>query len=86
MKKVTFRNLVALARNEPHPDVHVADDVISTLTDMGNRKFDPYRAYAWIGTASASIAAGITIALIISWQSNANSVSEIITYVSWVAQ
>jgi hypothetical protein len=86
MKKLTFQNLVSLAREESHPEVHVADDVISTLKAMVNRELDPYLAFTWIGTASAAIAAGILIFSMILWQSNTNSVNEIMSYVSWVAQ
>ena len=86
MKKLTFQNLISLAREESHPDVHVADDVISTLTAMRNREFDPYLAFTWVGAASAAIAAGIMIVSMILWQSNTNSVNEIMSYVSWVAQ
>ena len=84
MEKQTFDHLVRLAQQEPHPDVNVADDVLSILTAMANRQSDPYRAYTWIGAASAAIAACILIVSTIFWQSD--SVSEIMTYVSWVAQ
>lgn len=86
MKKQTFNNLVSLAQQESAPHVNVADEVISTLTAMAYRKTDPYRAYTWMGAASAAIAACILLAATVLWQSNSDSVSEIMTYVSWVAE
>lgn len=86
MAKQTFDNLISLARKEPSPQVNVADNVISTLVTLANKKQDPYRAYTWTGAISASIAACILVAATILWHSNTDSVSEIITYVSWVVQ
>jgi hypothetical protein len=86
MKKRSFDNLVSLAQQEAPPSVNVADDVISTLVSLAHKKQDPYRAYAWTGTVSAAIAACIIVAATIFWQSNSDSVSEIMTYISWVAQ
>jgi len=86
MKKQTFKNLVSLAQHEPAPHVNVADSVISTLTAMVSRNPNPYRAYTWVGAASAAIAACILVAATVLWQSNSDSVSEMMTYVSWVAQ
>jgi hypothetical protein len=53
---------------------------------MVYKKADPYSAYTWVGEASAAIAACFLIAATMLWQSNSDSVSEIMTYVSWVAQ
>ena len=86
MKKQTFSNLVSLAQQESAPCVNVADGVISTLTALSYKKIDPYRAYTWVGAASAAMAACILLAATMFWQSNSDSVSEIMTYVSWVAQ
>ena len=86
MKNRTFKNLVSLAQQESPPRVDVADGVISTLTALSYKKQDPYRAYTWIGAASAAMAACILLAATMFWQSNTDSVSEIMTYVSWVAQ
>ena len=86
MKKRTFENLITLAKQEPVPHVNVTDNVISELKTLTYRRQDPYRAYAWIGTASAAIAACFMFAITMFWQSNTDSVSEIITYVSWVTQ
>ena len=86
MKKQTFRNLVSLAQQESAPCVDVADGVISTLAAMVYKKPDPYRAYTWVGAASAAMAACILLAATMFWQSSSDSVSEIMTYVSWVAQ
>ena len=86
MKKQTFKNLVSLAQQEPVPCVDVADGVISTLTAMAYKRPDPYRAYTWVGAASAAVAACILLTATMFWQSNSDSVSEIMTYVSWVAQ
>jgi hypothetical protein len=86
MKKRTFNNLVSLAQQESPPHVNVANDVISTLAAMAYKKTDPYRAYTWVGAASAAIAACILVAATMFWQSSSDSVSEIMTYVSWVAQ
>jgi hypothetical protein len=86
MKKQTLKNLISLAQQESHPDVDVADGVISTLSVLAYKTENSYRAYTWIGTASAAIAACILVAATMFWQSNTDSVSEIITYVSWVVQ
>ena len=86
MKKRTFNNLVSLAQQESPPHVNVADDVISRLASMVYRKKNPYRAYTWVGAGSAAIAACILVVATLFWQSNSDSVSEIMTYVSWVAQ
>lgn len=86
MEKQTFNNLVSLAQQESAPHVNVADDVISTLVALARKKQDPYRAYAWTGTVSAAIAACIVVAAALFWQSNSDSVGEIMTYISWVAQ
>ena len=86
MENKTFKNLISLAKQESVPHVDVADNVISTLNTLAYKEQDPYRAYTWIGTASAAIAACFIFAITILWQSNSDSVSEIITYVSWVAQ
>ena len=86
MKKRTFNNLVSLAQQESPPHVDVADDVISTLVALVHKKQDPYRAYTWVSAASAAMAACILLAATMFWQSSSDSVSEIMTYVSWVAQ
>ena len=86
MKKQTFSHLVSLAQQESCPHVDVADGVISTLTAMVHKKPDPYRAYTWIGAASAAMAACILLVAASLWQSNTDSVGEIMTYISWVAQ
>jgi len=86
MKKRTFKNLVSLAQQESPPSVDVADGVISALTAPSYKKTDPYRAYTWVGAASAAMAACILLAATMFWQSSSDSVSEIMTYVSWVAQ
>lgn len=86
MENKTFTNLVSLAKQESAPHVDVADNVISTLNALAYKRQDPYRAYTWIGTASAAVAACFIFAVTMFWQSNSDSVSEIITYVSWVTQ
>ena len=86
MKKRTFNNLVSLAQQEAPPCVDVADGVISTLVALVHKKPDPYRAYTWVSAASAAMAACILLAATMFWQSSSDSVSEIMTYVSWVAQ
>ena len=86
MEKRTFKNLVSLAQQELAPHVDVADNVISTLTTVVYRRPDPYRAYTWVTAASAAIAACFLIAATMLWQSSSDSVSEMMTYVSWVAQ
>lgn len=86
MEKRTFNNLVSLAQQESAPCVNVADSVILTLASLVHKKPDPYRAYTWVGAASAAIAACILVAAASFWQSNSDSVSEIMTYVAWVAQ
>ncbi len=86
MKKRTFKNLISLAQQETAPCVNVADEVVSTLAAMTGRSADPYRAYTWFGAASAAIAACILFAATMLWQSGPDSVSELMTYISWVAQ
>ena len=81
-----MKNLIALARQEPAPHVNAANNVIAELKALAHKRQDPYRAYTWIGTASAAIAACFIFAITMLWQSNTDSVSEIITYVSWVTQ
>lgn len=84
MKKRTFINLISLAQQESAPSVNVADGVLSTLSGLTRQQIDPYRAYAWVGAASMAAAACILIALTLYRQSPSDSVSEIMTYVSWV--
>lgn len=86
MKKQRFENLISLARQESSPCVDVTDGVISSLSAViyRNAKYD--RTYTWMGAASAAIAACILIATTFFWQANTDSVSEIMTYVSWVTQ
>ena len=86
MKTQSFHNLVLLAQQESAPAVNVADSVISRLQTMVYEKRDPYRAYTWISAASAALAACIVIAATMYWHSSSDSVSEIMTYVAWVAQ
>ncbi|MCE5187324.1 MAG: hypothetical protein LLF76_14490 [Planctomycetaceae bacterium] len=85
MKKRTFNDLVLLARQELLPPVNVADRVIASLTGLGVQTADVYRPYVWMGVASAAIAACIAIAATVAWQGQADSVSEMLTYISWVA-
>jgi len=86
MKKQTFENLISLACQESCPCVDVTDGVISAVSAAiyRNAKYD--RPYTWMGAASAAIAACILIATTFFWQSNTDSVSEIMSYVSWVTQ
>lgn len=85
MKK-SFKNLVLLAQQESAPCVNVADDVLSALSGMSQEALNPYRAYTWFGAASAAVAACIAVTATLFLQSNTDSVSEMMTYVSWVAQ
>jgi hypothetical protein len=84
--KLLFNNLVSLAQQECPPCVDVADQVIASLFSIMGRTVDPYRAYVWTAMASAAAAACILIATTLLWQSGSDSVSEVMTYVSWVAQ
>lgn len=86
MKKQTFKNLVSLAQQESPPDINVTNGVLSALTALNLDNEDPYRAYTWFGAASAAIAACILIAVTMFWQSSSDSVNEMMTYVSWIAQ
>lgn len=86
MKKLTIKNLISLARQEPCPCVDVSDGVISAISLITRRNVALYRTYTWMGTASAAIAACILIAATFFWQSSPDSVGEIMTYVSWVTQ
>ena len=87
MKKIAFDNLVSLARQEQVPAVDVADNVIAALSGMTQRiGLDPWRPYLWTGVASAAVAACILVATTFMLQSGNDSVSEMMTYVSWVTQ
>lgn len=86
MKKLIFDNLVSLAHQESPPCVDVADYVMASLSSLTGRDVDPYRAYVWMGMASAAVAACILIASSLFWQSELDSVGEVMTYVSWVTQ
>lgn len=80
--KTTWNNLIGLARQETPPSVDVADYVIASLASF-RTVGDSYRAYAWISAASAAVAAFIGIVATMAWQ-NQDSVSEMLTYISWV--
>jgi hypothetical protein len=82
MKKVNFDNLISLAQQETPPRVDVADSVLATLSGMATT--EPYRAYLWTGIVSAAVAACITIAATVTLQTD--SVSEMMSYISWVTQ
>jgi hypothetical protein len=86
MKKLTFKNLVSLAQQESPPAIDVTSGVLSALSALNLDNADPYRAYTWFGAASAAVAACILIAVTMFWQSGSDSVNEIMTYVSWIAQ
>jgi hypothetical protein len=86
MKKIVFHNLIRLARQEKTPVVDVADNVIATLSGMTQQGIDSYRPYLWTGVASAVVAACILVAATFMLQTGNDSVSEMITYVSWVTQ
>lgn len=83
MKK-TLNNLIWLAKQETPPSVDVADFVIASLNSVGAGTADAYRAYTWVSVASAAIAACIAIVATMAWQHQADSVSEMLTYISWV--
>ena len=86
MKKLIFDNLVSLAQQECPPCANVVDQVIASLSAQWGRSVDPYRAYVWTAMVSAAAAACILIAATLFWQAGSDSVSEVMTYVSWVAQ
>ena len=86
MKKQTFKKLISLAQQETAPSVNLAEDIVSSISTMTYTSVDPYRAYTWFGAASAAVAACILIAATMLWQTNSDSVNELITYVSWVTQ
>ncbi len=86
MRKIKFHNLVTLAQQDTPPSVDVADGVIAALTGMAQRGGDLYRPYFWMGVASATVAACILIAATLSGQGSQDSISEVMTYVSWVTQ
>lgn len=85
MKKIVFENLISLAQQETPPHVDVADSVLTTLSGM-NRQAESARAYLWTGIASAAAAACIAIAATLALQAGNDSVSEMMSYVSWVTQ
>jgi hypothetical protein len=83
MKK-TLNNLIWLAKQETPPSVDVADFVLASLhSGRAGTADDVYRAYTWISVASAAVAAGIVLVATMAWQ-QADSVSEMLTYISWV--
>lgn len=82
MKKIQFYNLISLAQQETPPRVDVADSVLATLSGMATT--EPYRAYLWTGIVSAAVAACIAIAATVTLQTD--SVSEMMSYISWVTQ
>lgn len=86
MRQINFYNLISLARRETPPSVDVADSVLATLSGMAQVAAEPYRAYLWTGIVSATAAACIVIAATVMLQTGNDSVSEMISYVSWVAQ
>ena len=86
MRKIKFHNLISLAQQDTPPSVDVADGVIAALTGMTQRGGDLYRPYFWMGVASATIAACILVVATLQWQGSNDSVSEMLTYVSWIAQ
>ncbi|MHC4881237.1 MAG: hypothetical protein ACYSOH_05280 [Planctomycetota bacterium] len=86
MKKQRFENLISLARQESCPYVDVTDGVISAVSAAIHRNAKYDRTYTWMGAASAAMAACILVATTFFWQSSTDSVSEIMTYVSWVTQ
>jgi hypothetical protein len=86
MKKRNLKDLLSLARQESCPEVCVTDSVMQQLASIRVRCPDPYRAYTWVGSISAAMAACILIAAGLFWQSHSDSISEIITYVSWATQ
>ena len=87
MKKIAFHNLIRLTQQEKVPAVDVADNVIATLAGMTQRAgLDSWRPYLWTGVASAAAAACILVAATFILQSGNDSVSEMMTYVSWVTQ
>jgi hypothetical protein len=87
MKKIVFQNLVSLARQETPPAVNVADTVIATLSGMAQRTVaDPWCPFLWVGVSSAAVAACILVAAALILQAGNDSVSDMITYVSWVTQ
>lgn len=85
MKKFDFYNLVSLAQQETPPRVDVADSVLATLCGM-TQQVEPYRAYLWTGVVSAAVAACIVIVATLTLQESGDSVSEMLSYVSWVTQ
>ena len=86
MKKIRLHNLISLARQETPPAVDVADSVLATLSGMAQGAPEPARAYFWTGMVSAAVAAGILIDEAVTLQSGSDSVNEMMSYVSWVAQ
>lgn len=86
MKKRTLKNLISLAQQELAPSVDVTEGVISTLSALSRQYKDPYRTYAWASALSIAAAACILVAVTMFRQEQTDSVNEIISYVSWIAQ
>ncbi len=83
MKKISLTNLIRTAQNEQPPEVDVAAGVISVLSELSQQTMDPSRAYFWMGAVSAA-AACVLLAMSLLMRSGGDSVSEMMTYVSWV--
>jgi hypothetical protein len=86
MKRQRLENLISLARLESCPCIDVTDGVLSAISAVIHRNVKYDRTYTWMAAASAAMAACIMIAATFFWQSGTDSVSEIMTYVSWVTQ
>lgn len=87
MKKIQLNTLFAAARHETAPAVDVADSVLAALAVYRQPITAVLsRSFVWMSMASSAIAAGIVlVAVITQWQTT-DSVNELISIVSWVAQ
>ena len=83
-----FEKLVGLARQELHPAVDVADNVLDILASRQlSRTYESYRPLMWITAVSYAAAACVAIAAFIMYKAGqVDSVAQISEMISWVAQ
>ena len=85
MKNISLKKLFKNAQNEQAPTVDVAVQVLSAISGMSPQIINPYRAYVWVGAASA-VAACILLTVSLFMQPQPDAVNEMMSYVSWVTQ
>ena len=87
MSKINLNNLIGAARNEVHPEVSVADDVIASLFMSKPVELISYKPLAWFASASTAMAAGIAVAAFLFIRhSSGGAMTDIYQAISWAAQ